>query len=149
MIHQVVSEIWVFRMGSTILKHPVFSLLLFNANQFLSRTFYSLFFFKKPFDLVCNVHMTIILTRPIKLIMQKSSNLQQSWKSGRAFWVGFGLKIDQILGLIWAWYVLCVYGSYKNGIKITLRHWMKTSLKYPCNYLNTIVVVVLQFSMIK
>ena len=24
MIHPVVSEIWVFRMGSTILEHPVF-----------------------------------------------------------------------------------------------------------------------------
>ena len=27
MIHQVVSEIWVFRMRSTILEHPVYNLL--------------------------------------------------------------------------------------------------------------------------
>ena len=29
MIHQVVSEIWVFRMGSTILEHPVYMFLFF------------------------------------------------------------------------------------------------------------------------
>ena len=34
MIHQSVSEIWVFRMGSTILEHPVFLYLLDTAALF-------------------------------------------------------------------------------------------------------------------
>ena len=31
MIHHVVSEIWVFRMGSTILEHPVYSDLAYHV----------------------------------------------------------------------------------------------------------------------
>ena len=33
MIHQIVSEIWVFRMGSTILEHPVFYFFGFSLVQ--------------------------------------------------------------------------------------------------------------------
>ena len=33
MIHQIVSEIWVFRMGSTILEYPVFYFFGFSLVQ--------------------------------------------------------------------------------------------------------------------
>ena len=33
MIHEVVSEIWVFRMGSTILEHPVFQDKMVNRKE--------------------------------------------------------------------------------------------------------------------
>ena len=58
----------------------------------------------------------------------------QNCKSGRVFWFrpGFDLNIDKLLGLILAWYVFNVSGSYKNipVIEITSQHWIKILLKY-------------------
>ena len=56
----------------------------------------------------CSLKYTLVHYH-VNILYYVTVNANQSCKSGRAFQVGFGLKVDKILGLIRAWGVFFVF----------------------------------------
>ena len=57
-------------------------------------------------------------------------NANQSCKSGRAFQVGFGHKVDKILGLIRAWGVFFVFFFFVLDAQKYNQIYLETSLNF-------------------
>ena len=67
--------------------------------------------------ILMSVNIFVKIVTSSGVIMGRGGATRQICKSGRAFRIGFGPKVDKILGLIWASDVLFVLGAQKYNQK--------------------------------